>query len=74
MGLQLLLVDELEAAIQSGSQEPRVQTLRSVTELFLKDAERLNEAQVSVFDDVLCHLIKRIEAKARVELSAPRCA
>jgi uncharacterized protein (DUF2336 family) len=70
MGLQLSLVDELEAAIQSGSQERRVQTLRSVTDLFLQDAERLNEAQVSVFDDVLCHLIKRIEAKARVELSA----
>jgi uncharacterized protein (DUF2336 family) len=70
MGLQVSLVDELEAAIQSGSQERRVHTLRSVTDLFLQDADRLNEAQVAVFDDVLCHLIKRIEAKARVELSS----
>jgi uncharacterized protein (DUF2336 family) len=44
-------------------------TLRRVTGLFLGDSERLSEAQVGVFDDVLCCLMKRIETKALVELS-----
>jgi uncharacterized protein (DUF2336 family) len=63
------VIEELEAAVRSGSQERRVQTLRRVTDLFLNEADRLNEAQVAVFDDVLCHLVKRIEAKALAELS-----
>jgi len=66
---QQSVIDELEIAIRSGSQEERVKTLRRVTDLFLNQADRLNEAQVAVFDDVLCHLVKRIEAKALVELS-----
>jgi uncharacterized protein (DUF2336 family) len=69
MDLQESLIGQLEIAIASGSSEKRVETLRRVTELFLGDADRLNEAQVGVFDDVLCHLIKRIETKALVELS-----
>jgi uncharacterized protein (DUF2336 family) len=64
------LIAELEGAIGSGSQERRVETLRRVTDLFLNDAERLSEAQIEVFDDVLCHLIKKIEIKALAELSA----
>jgi uncharacterized protein (DUF2336 family) len=63
------LIVELEDAINSGSSERRVETLRRVTDLFLNDADHLNDAQVAVFDDVLCHLIKRIESKALVELS-----
>jgi uncharacterized protein (DUF2336 family) len=35
----------------------------------LSEADRLNEAQIAVFDDVLVHLIKRIETKALAELS-----
>jgi hypothetical protein len=69
MSAQRSLIGELEDAIKSGSSEKRVETLRRVTDLFLNDADRLNEAQISVFDDVLCHLIKRIETKALVELS-----
>jgi uncharacterized protein (DUF2336 family) len=64
------LIADLEDSIKSGSQQRRVETLRRVTDLFLSDADRLNEAQVGVFDDVLCHLIKRIETKAVAELSA----
>src|SRR5579863_7139560 len=63
------LLAELEEAIQTGSSEKRVETLRRVTDLFLNDADRLNEAQIGLFDDVLCHLIKRIETKALAELS-----
>ena len=69
MSAQQSLIAELEDAIKSGSSEKRVETLRRVTDLFLNDADRLNEAQVGLFDDVLCHLIKRIETKALAELS-----
>jgi uncharacterized protein (DUF2336 family) len=63
------LIAELEDAIQSGSKDRRVDTLRRVTDLFVADADRLNDQQIDVFDDVLGHLIKRMEAKALAELS-----
>ena len=53
----------------SGSSEARIKTLRHVTDLFLKESDRLNDKQVEVFDDVLCLLIGRIESKALAELS-----
>ncbi|HUD87901.1 MAG TPA: DUF2336 domain-containing protein, partial [Xanthobacteraceae bacterium] len=63
------LIGELEDAIQSGSRDKRVDTLRRITDLFVADADRLNDQQIEVFDDVLGHLIKRIEGKALAELS-----
>jgi len=65
----ILLIAELEDALKGGSSEKRVETLRRITDLFLNDADRLNEQQVRVFDDVLVHLIQRIETKALVQLS-----
>lgn len=63
------LIAELEEAIQRGSSEQRVETLRRITDLFLVDADRLTTKQIEVFDDVLEHLIQRIEGKALAELS-----
>src|ERR1700730_14767969 len=63
------LIDELEEAIRSGSGERRVETLRRVTDLFLGGAERFNEEQIGVFDDVLGHLIENIELRALREFS-----
>jgi uncharacterized protein (DUF2336 family) len=63
------LIGELEDAIQSNSKDKRIDTLRRITDLFVSDADRLNDQQISVFDDVLGHLIKRIEGKALAELS-----
>lgn len=63
------LIAELEDAIQGGSRDRRVETLRRVTDLFLSDADRLNEQQIEVFDDVLGCLISKIEEKALAELS-----
>jgi len=60
---------ELEEAIQSGSKDKRVDALRRITDLFVADADRLNDQQIDVFDDILGHLIKRIESKALAELS-----
>jgi uncharacterized protein (DUF2336 family) len=63
------LLAELEVAVNTGTPEKRVETLRRVTDLFLNGADQLNEQQISVFDDVLVHLIQRIESKALVQLS-----
>jgi uncharacterized protein (DUF2336 family) len=63
------LIDELEGAIQSGSKDKRIETLRRITDLFAADAERLNDQQIELFDEVLGHLIKRIQGKALAELS-----
>src|ERR1035437_1760950 len=43
--------------------------LRQVTDLFLSEADRLNEEQIGVFDDVLVQLIERIETRTLVEIS-----
>jgi hypothetical protein len=63
------IIAELEEAVRSGSSAKRISTLRQVTDLFLHDAERLSEDQVQVFDDVLCHLVARVETRVRAEVS-----
>jgi len=63
------LIDELESAVKAGSPESRLNTLRRITDLFLHDANRLNDAQIKVFDDVLCRLTAKIETTARIELA-----
>jgi uncharacterized protein (DUF2336 family) len=63
------LLSELEGSLKSGSPEKRVYMLRRVTDLLLRDCDRLNEDQIRVFDDVLIHLIQRVETKALVDLS-----
>jgi len=63
------LIGELESALKNGSPDKRLTTLRRLTDQFLHDAGRLNEQQIQVFDDVLMHLIHRIETKALIELS-----
>jgi hypothetical protein len=62
------IIAELEEAVKGGSSAKRVATLRQVTDLFLHDAERLSEDQVKVFDDVLCHLVDRVETRVKAEL------
>lgn len=64
------IITELEEAVRSGSSAKRVSTLRQVTDLFLHDGERLSEDQVKVFNDVLCHLVARVETRVKTELGA----
>ena len=64
------LMAELEDAVNNRSPEKRVETLRRVTNLFLDESNHLSEHQIGVFDDVLVHLIQRIETKALVQLSS----
>lgn len=63
------LIAELEEALKTGTPEKRVDTLRRVTDLFLNESDRLNEDQIHVFDDVMVHLVRRIESKALIQLS-----
>jgi uncharacterized protein (DUF2336 family) len=69
MGAQQSLMDELEEAVQSGSRERRVDTLRRITDLFLVAPAQFNNDQIGIFDDVLTHLVARVESKARAELA-----
>jgi uncharacterized protein (DUF2336 family) len=62
------VIAELEDAVRGGSSAKRISTLRQVTDLFLNDAERLSDEQVKVFDDVLCHLVARVEVRVKAEL------
>jgi uncharacterized protein (DUF2336 family) len=43
--------------------------MRRVTDLFLSGADRFSEDQVILFENVLGHLVERIERRARAELS-----
>jgi|RhiMethySRZTD1v2_1073278.scaffolds.fasta_scaffold31457_4 uncharacterized protein (DUF2336 family) len=63
------LLDELEAAIQSGSSERRSEMLGRITDLFIDNAPRVNDEQVGVFDDVFEYLIREIESEAVLRLS-----
>ena len=64
------LIAEIEGAVKGGSSQRRVRMLRQVTELFLSDADRLNEDLIGVFDEVLLRLIERTESRTLAELSA----
>jgi uncharacterized protein (DUF2336 family) len=64
------LVADLESAVDRGSFEGRVNTLSRVTDLFINNADRLNEQQVGVFDEVLQHFVKHVDGVALAELSA----
>jgi uncharacterized protein (DUF2336 family) len=64
------LIAELDDAIKVGSPARREQILRRVTDLFRADADRLDEAQTGVFDDVLVRLIERVDARTLARLSA----
>jgi uncharacterized protein (DUF2336 family) len=63
------LIAELEGAIQHGSKAERIDTLRRITDLFLTTSERLNAEQIDVFDEVIGHIVRRMEARALAELS-----
>lgn len=63
------LIDEIETSFRGGSADSRATTLRRITDLFMSGADAYHEAQIGVFDDVLCQLINKIEREAIVQLS-----
>jgi uncharacterized protein (DUF2336 family) len=69
METQSSLLRELEDSISRGSADQRISTLRRVTDLFINRAERLEEEQIRLFEDVIIRLADAIEEAALAELS-----
>jgi uncharacterized protein (DUF2336 family) len=69
MEAQSSLLRELEDSISRGSSDQRVTTLRRVTDLFINRAERLDQEQIRLFEDVIIRLAEAIEEAALAELS-----
>jgi uncharacterized protein (DUF2336 family) len=65
----LPLIDELEAALTSGTTARRIEMLTRVTDLFVGGAARYSEEQIGIFDDVMVRLMSTIETKARAKLA-----
>jgi uncharacterized protein (DUF2336 family) len=65
----LSIADEVEAAINIGSSEKRLETIKRVTDLFLLSADRFNTEQIDLFGDVLERLIKTIELRSIADVS-----
>ena len=61
-------IAELVGTVKGGSRHAQV--LKQLTDLFVSDADRLNETQISVFDDVFVSLLERTEAATLAHLSA----
>jgi uncharacterized protein (DUF2336 family) len=64
------IIDEVEAAINIGSAEKRIDTIKRVTDLFLASAGSYNSEQIELFGDVLERLIKTIEIRVIADVSA----
>jgi uncharacterized protein (DUF2336 family) len=62
------LIDELDAALGSHDPARCSDILHRITELFVDGSASFSEEQIEVFDDVLMHLIDRIELKALIRL------
>lgn len=63
------IIDELEQAMGRGPSDRQAETLRKVTELFLADAARYTETQVSLFDNVILRLSQAMETAVRRTLA-----
>lgn len=66
----LSIVDEVETAINAGSAEKRLETIKRVTDLFLASAGNFDKEQIKLFDVVLERLVKTIEIRAIADVSA----
>jgi uncharacterized protein (DUF2336 family) len=64
------IVDEVETAINAGSAEKRLETIKRVTDLFLASAGSFDGEQIKLFDVVLERLVKTIEIRAIADVSA----
>ena len=70
MAASAVLIAELDDVAKAGSPARQARILRQVTDLFRSDADRLDESQTDVFDDVLIRLIERVDTQALAQLSA----
>jgi uncharacterized protein (DUF2336 family) len=68
MSMSHSLFAELDQAIQSGSDDRRIVTLRRLTDLLLNHAGHYDAEQIGLFDDVLLRLMAHIETRVLAEL------
>jgi uncharacterized protein (DUF2336 family) len=66
----LSIIDEVERAINTGSSDKPLETIKRVTDLFLSSAGSFNGEQIELFDNVLERLIKTIEIRAIADVSS----
>ena len=66
----LSIVHEVVAAINIGSAEKQLETIKRVTDLFLSSAGNYDSEQIELFDNVLERLVKTIEIRAIADVSA----
>jgi len=64
-----MLLNEVEAAIASGSVARRGKIVRSITDLFIVGSARCTDQEIALFDDVLTRLVVEIEISARALLA-----
>lgn len=63
------LLDELESTLAHGTVARRVETLRRVTDLFVRNTLDFSDEQIVLFDDVFQCLIEHIEVSAKALLA-----
>lgn len=68
MNISTPLIAELRESLDDREPGRRSDILHRVTDLFVDGAESFTEEQVQLFDDVLMHLIERIELRALIRL------
>ena len=63
------LLDELDAALASGTDARRVQMLTRIAELFINGLPNYSEDQIALFDHVMGRLLSAIDTKGRTKLA-----
>ena len=66
----ILIADEVEAAIAAGTAGKCTETVERVTALFLRSAGSYNSEQIELFGDVFERLVNTIELRALADVSA----
>jgi uncharacterized protein (DUF2336 family) len=69
MASQRSLLFDLQALASQEAPGRNADKLHSVVDLFLNGSVHFSEEQVAVFDDVIGHLVDRIEVEARIRLA-----
>jgi uncharacterized protein (DUF2336 family) len=63
------LISEFDQAVRRGASSRRTAIAERVTDLFIDVAERVDERQIDLFDEILSRLIEEIELTARAAIS-----
>lgn len=64
------MIDEIEDALSSASEEKRANALWRITDLFIAGSETYTDDHITLFDDVIGRLTTTIEKSARARLAS----